>query len=154
MACTNDFLSSSAHIFGIAQLSGIVSVPDKPRTVILEAGFWNRENPVLGIFQYYNSSPPPINFQPGESYFIHSPVSFSLASSVSSTHYIARLPWHEAVSKSQTPLLDVDDEFDVMGDVFSVSISTMHFYSVPISLTTASRLFPRRAPQRDTCPQL
>jgi len=92
MARTNDFLSSSAHIFGIAQLSSVVSVPDKPWTVILEAGFWNGENPVLGIFRYHNGSTPPINFQPGESYFIHSTVSFSLASSVSSTHYVARLP--------------------------------------------------------------
>ena len=71
------YLPSSAHIFGIAIVTSAVSVPDKPRTVLLEVGFWNGQNPVLGLFRYYNA-PPGIPFEHGQKCFIHSTVSPTL----------------------------------------------------------------------------
>ena len=45
-----NYLPSSAHIFGIAVVCGAAIPPDKLQTVFLEAGFWNGQDPVLGLF--------------------------------------------------------------------------------------------------------
>jgi hypothetical protein len=75
-------LPSSAHIFGIALVSSAAAIPDKPRTVLIEALFWNGHNPILGLFRYYNG--PGITFEAEERYFIHSTVSSTAAPPVSS----------------------------------------------------------------------
>ena len=45
-----NYLPSSAHIFGIAVVHSATIPPDKPRTVFLEASFWNGQDPILGLF--------------------------------------------------------------------------------------------------------
>jgi len=78
-----NYLPSSAHVFGIAVMNGAVgALPDKPRTIFLEAGFWTgAQLPILGLFRYYNNTK--ITFVRGEKYFIHSTVSFAIACSIS-----------------------------------------------------------------------
>jgi hypothetical protein len=65
---------ASAHICGIALLHGVSSVPGKPHTVLLEAAFWNGQEPILGLFRYYNGAG--IVFEAKEKYFICSSVRF------------------------------------------------------------------------------
>ena len=64
---------ASAHICGVALLNGVSSVQGKPRTILLEATFWNGQEPILGLFRYFNGSPG-IEFEVGEKYFICSSV--------------------------------------------------------------------------------
>jgi len=78
----SNFLPSSAHIFGIAVVNGAASVPDKPRTVLIEAAFWNGQEPVLGLFRYYNAGPA-IVFEHNQKCYIHSTVSFTVTHSIS-----------------------------------------------------------------------
>ena len=70
----NNYISSSAHIFGIAVVNGATHAPSKPRTVILEAAFWNGDSPVLGLFRFFNEAPG-IAFAHNERYLIYSTVS-------------------------------------------------------------------------------
>lgn len=69
-----DYLPSSAHIYGIAVIVGVTTAAEKPRTVFLEAGFWNGDNTILGLFRYFNENA--LAFQPKQKCFIHSTVSF------------------------------------------------------------------------------
>ena len=48
-------------------------IPEKPRSVLLEAAFWSGQGSVLGIFRYYNKDG--FNFERKQRYFIHSTVS-------------------------------------------------------------------------------
>jgi len=77
MAPNVEYLASSAHIFGVAIVTGVSSLPDKPRTLLIEAAFWNGGVPILGLFRYFNGVPG-IAFQEQEKYFIHSTVSFGV----------------------------------------------------------------------------
>lgn len=68
-------LPASAHICGIAIVNGFSSVEGKPLTVLLEAAFWNEQEPILGLFRYFNGSPG-ITFESKERYFICATVRF------------------------------------------------------------------------------
>jgi hypothetical protein len=78
-----NYLPSTAHIFGIGVLQVAITPPDKPRTVFLEAGFWTGQEPVLGLFRYYNDAG--IVFERNQKYIIYSTVSFLIVHSVSHT---------------------------------------------------------------------
>lgn len=129
----NDYLPSSAHIFGIGIVIDVSSIPDKPRTVLISAAFYTGEGPVLGLFRYYNGIPG-IAFEPHEKYFIHSTVCFFhtayLLCSLVTGYQVARFEYGVVV-KSQDPPPEVDDEFDLMGDIFHVSVFLyflLHFH--------------------------
>ena len=78
-----DFLPSSAHICGIVLVQGATSIPEKPRSVLLEAAFYNGDEPVLGLFRYYNKDGIP--FEPNQRCFVHSSVSLTTMHSIPRT---------------------------------------------------------------------
>ena len=81
MASNDSFGPSSAHIYGIAIIDGVAAIPEKPRSLLLEAAFWNGDEPLLGLFRYYNANNT--SFEPKQRYFVCASVGLPLASSFS-----------------------------------------------------------------------